>query len=102
MTATCLRLRPRYARSLSRSIADLHRSVVDDLRGSVCVTARYDSDDCDGQLRIVDAVDDAVGAASCAVSVREGRLQSFADALRIVEERTNDELVGREGDCFWE
>src|SRR4051812_5282041 len=47
----------------------------------------------DRLLVLVDPVDDAVGAAASAVPIGERRLQTLANALWVVEQRSDDELV---------
>lgn len=59
-----------------------------------------DIDDRDGALLIVNAVDDTVGAAACAVAIVQRRAESLAESVRIVEQGTDDELVRSECRSF--
>lgn len=56
-----------------------------------------DVDDRDRALRVFDTVNDSIGAAPCAVTIRERRVESLADSVGILEQSTDDELVGRKG-----
>jgi hypothetical protein len=49
--------------------------------------------DCDSALLVVDAVDDAIGAAAGAVSISQWRLEPLAYPLRVVQQRADDELI---------
>jgi hypothetical protein len=50
---------------------------------------------------LVDAVEDAVGAASRAVAIVERRAQASTYALRILQQRADDEFVSRKGYWLW-
>lgn len=60
----------------------------------------HDADDGDPMMGIIDAVDHPVGAASGAVSILEWWTEPLAQALRVIEQRSNDELVRRKRDRF--
>lgn len=47
---------------------------------------------------LIDPVDHAVGATTGAVSIVERRTEPLTDALRIVEQRPDDELMRRKRD----
>jgi 1,6-anhydro-N-acetylmuramate kinase len=59
-----------------------------------------DSDDGDPTTLEVDPVDHPVGASSGTVSVLEWTPESLADSVRILEQRSQDELVRGGGDRF--
>jgi hypothetical protein len=52
----------------------------------------------DAVVPVVDAVDDSIGAPAGTVPVVQRWLKPLADSVGVVEERPDDELVGREGD----
>src|SRR4051794_28902709 len=52
-----------------------------------------DVDDRHGSRRVVDPVDDAVGASPGTVTIIEGGVEALADSLRVVQQRPDDELV---------
>jgi hypothetical protein len=62
---------------------------------SIRVAAVHERQDRDSSLLLIDAVDDAIGATPSAVSIGKGRVEPFAYSLRVVQQRTNDELVCR-------
>src|SRR5215470_17048407 len=49
---------------------------------------------------VIDPVNDTVGAAPCAEPVIKRREQLLADAVRLLQQRSGDELVGGSGDGF--
>lgn len=51
---------------------------------------------------VVDPVEDAVSAATCAVPIIERGHQALADPVRVSKEWPVDELVRGERDGFWE
>ena len=53
-------------------------------------------------MRVVDPIEHAVGATAGAVLVLEGRTQLLADAMRVVQQRADYELIGGEGHPFGE
>jgi hypothetical protein len=57
-----------------------------------------DANDAHTMAGVVDSVDHTIGAAAGAVSIVEWWPESLADALRVVQQRSNDELVRRKGD----
>jgi hypothetical protein len=59
-------------------------------------------DDSHAVVGIIDPVDHAIGATTGAVSIIERRTELFTDALRIVEQRPDDELVRRKRDRLWQ
>lgn len=60
----------------------------------------YDADNSHAVEVVVDPVDNAVCAAPGGVPVFERWSKLLADPMRIIEERSDDELVRREGDRF--
>src|SRR2546430_6157859 len=60
--------------------------------GAVCVAPVPDGVDLYGVLVLVDAVDDAVGPASCGVVAIEGLLQRLAGPVRVGGKRPVDRL----------
>ena len=67
---------------------------------TVCIRSAKYADDRDAPALVVDPVEHAVGAAPRAVAVIQRRSQLLADPVRIVEQGTDDEVVGRERDRF--
>jgi hypothetical protein len=57
-----------------------------------------DGDDSHAMASIIDPIYDAIGATTSAVPILERRAEPLADALRVVEQRPDDELVRRERD----
>jgi hypothetical protein len=57
-----------------------------------------DADDGHAMMGIIDPVDHSIGAASGAVSILERGTEPLADALRVVEQRPDYELVRRKRD----
>src|SRR6516165_225860 len=51
---------------------------------------------------VVDPVNGAVGSASCTEPVIQRREQLLADAVRLLQQRSGDELVGGSRDGFWQ
>src|SRR5262245_39645857 len=68
--------------------------------GPVDVAAVADVDDGDDMSLVVDPVYDAVSSASCAAPVIQRREQLLADAVRLLKQRSGDELVGGSRDRF--
>jgi hypothetical protein len=58
--------------------------------------------DRDRSGRFVDAVQDTVGASSRTVPVRQGWSELLPDAVRVLEQRSGDELERGGGDRFGE
>jgi hypothetical protein len=54
-----------------------------------------DGDDSHAMASIIDPIDDAISATTSAVSIVERRMEPFTDALRVVEQWPDDELVRR-------
>jgi len=76
-------------RALGEGLAD---------RSAIGVGSVDHSNDDETSSWIVDAVDDAVRASTGAVPIVEWWSEPFAHTVRIVEQRADVELVGREGD----
>jgi len=68
--------------------------------GTVCVRAAEHADDGDSLTLVVDPVEHAVGAAACAIAVVQRGAELLAHAVRIVEQWTDDELIGSERHRF--
>ena len=65
--------------------------------GPVRVRTGEDADDRDRVPGVVDPVDHAVGAASGAMAIVEGRSQLLTDSVRIGEQWSGDEFEGGGG-----
>lgn len=68
--------------------------------GPVRVGAAEHPDDCDLPTLVINSVDDSVGPAACAMAAMQRRAELLAHAVRIVQQRTDDEFVGRERHRF--
>ncbi|GAA1142873.1 hypothetical protein GCM10009606_23040 [Nocardioides aquiterrae] len=64
---------------------------------AVGVGPAHDRHHGDDATLIVDAVDHPIGAASSTVAVVQRRAEPLADALGVLQQRTDDEVVGSEG-----
>jgi hypothetical protein len=67
-------------------------------RGSVGVGSPEHPDNSHPVSGVIDPIEHAVGATSRAVAVVERRAELLADAVRVFEQRADDEFVGSEGD----
>lgn len=59
---------------------------------SVCVSPVFDAEDDDFTLRLVDSVQDAVGAAARGVDAGEIPAQLLTDPLRVLDQGSGEEL----------
>ena len=66
----------------------------------VDVAAVADGKDSHRSGLVVDAVQDAIGASSCAVPVCQWWAELFPDAVRVLEQRAGDELERGGGNGF--
>lgn len=66
--------------------------------GSVGVGTSEHPDNSHAVSGVIDSIEQAVGAAARAVAVFERRPELLADAVGVLEQRADDELVGGEGD----
>ena len=67
-------------------------------RGSVGVGTPEHPDNSHAVSGVIDSIEHAVGATARAVAVVERRAELLADAVGVVEQRSDDEFVGSEGD----
>ena len=70
--------------------------------GAVGICASEHADDSHVSTCLVNPIENAVSTTAGTVPVIQGRTQLFADALRVVEQRTDDERIGSKGHRFGE
>lgn len=68
--------------------------------GAVRISAVCDVKDRDASLLVIDAVDDAVGAAPSAATITEWGLEPLADSLWVGCEGADNELMRGEGNSL--
>jgi hypothetical protein len=63
---------------------------------SVGVRTVENADYLDPVLFVVNPINDPVCAPACAVAVGQGRAKPFPHPMRVIQQRSDDELMGRE------